>query len=211
MFGRSGRTMGNFLEDIRRKVYNAPESCLKEYHAFLLSNGIYPSLYHEKIQKKLKNRRDLCDEVLLFYHKAKLPNERLSFLEDLQIMGYDKNKLVELILDVFFCEDRPTNLWEYADLLYSIKNFRYMSQYLTIIKDESYGDDRQMLILLVGKSKKAYVVPILKELLSDLTVYGHALDALSNFSGDEINNIMHKYIDCDIAWIREIAEKYLSM
>ena len=85
-----------------------------------------------------------------------------------------------------------------------------MSQYLSIIKDESYGEDRQMLILLVGKSKKAYVIPVLKELLSDSTVCGHALYALSNFSGDEIDCIMHKYIDNNITWIREIAEKYLS-
>ena len=85
-----------------------------------------------------------------------------------------------------------------------------MSHYLTIIQNELLGDARQMLILLVGKSKETYVIPILTELLNDPTVYGHALDALSNFSGDNIDHIMRKYLNSNVAWIREIAENYLS-
>jgi hypothetical protein len=206
----SKRELLKFLNTKRNGSHINPDSILKEYDAFWEMNGIYRSSDIVSFRKKIKGHTELCEDIIKLYNKSKLENEQITLLEDLLAIGYDKDKLVELILNMFYAKNPPTNLWEYADLLYSIKNFRYMSQYLTIIKDESYGEDRQMLILLVGKSKKAYVVPILKELLSDLTVYGHALDALSNFSGDEINHIMHKYIDCNIAWIREIAEKYLS-
>ena len=84
-----------------------------------------------------------------------------------------------------------------------------MSEYIDIINDESYGEARQMLILLLGKSKNKDIIPILIRLLDDSTVYGHALDALSNFEGEEIQQIMHKYIDCDVRWIRQIAERYV--
>lgn len=199
-----------FFQQIRKKNYNNQESILKEYHDFLSSNNIYPSYSPELIRKQLKNRIDLSNDILNFYKKAKLENEKVSFLEDLKATGYNKDELTKLVLGAFVSGKKSSYLWHYADLLYSIKNFCYLEQYIDIIKDESYGEDRQMLILLVGKSKKAYVIPILKDLLSDSTVYGHALDALSDFSGDDIDHIMQKYIDCDITWIREIAVKHLS-
>lgn len=188
----SKKELLKFLNAKRKESHINPDSILKEYDAFWEMNGIYRSSDIVSFRKKIKGHTELCEDIIKLYNKSKLENERITLLEDLLAIGYDKDKLVELIL------------------IYSIKNFRYMSQYLTIIKDESYGEARQMLILLVGKSKKVYVVPILKELLSDLTVYGHALDALSNFSGDEINCIMHKYIDCNVAWIRKIAGRHLA-
>lgn len=208
-FGFKKKATLTLLNDLRTEVYSKQGSLLKEYHNFLLSNNIYPSLDQEIIREKLKAKKSLSDRILQFYHKARLENERISFLEDLRAVGYDKNLLVELILEAFYNKNRPSNLWEYADLLYSIKNFRYMPQYLAIIKDSSFGSDRQMLVLLVGKSKEEYVIPVLKELLNDSTVSGHALDALSHFSGEDIACIMKEYLNSDIRWIRKIAEKYL--
>lgn len=200
----------SLLKEKRKMLYANPDSILKKYDEYLELNGIYHSLNSDIFRKSIKGHFELCDGILKLYDESKLENERLVLLEDLWAIGYDKNKLVELTLSAFYFEDRPINLWEYADLLYAIKDFRYLSQYLDIIRDASYGSDRQMLILLVGKSKKEYVVPILTELLSDSTVYGHALQALSNFYGEEIIHIMRKYASCNTTWIRRIAQKYLS-
>ena len=199
-----------FLKSKREEVYNNPDSCMKEYHNFLLSNGIYPSLHHDKIIKKLERRGDLCDDVLSFFHKAKLGNERLRFLYDLKNMGYNKNKLAELILDDLYSGNTSYDLWGCADLLYELKTYDYLPKYLELIQNRKLGNARQMLVLLVGKSKKEYVIPVLTELLDDPTVDGHALDALSNFSGSEIESIMEKYLNCDTDWIRKTAEKYLE-
>lgn len=67
-----------------------------------------------------------------------------------------------------------------------------------------------MLLLLLGKSKNKTVIPVLIELLSDNSVCGHALDALSNFSGNEIEESMLKYSKSDITWVRNIAKRYLD-
>lgn len=197
-----------FFKRSREKIYNNKESILKEYHDFLLYNNIYPSYSPELIRKQLKNRIDLSNTILDFYKKAKMENEKISFLEDLQVTGYDKDELTKLVLDAFVSKKDISNLWSYADLLYSIKNFSYLEQYLDIVKDESFGEARQMLILLVGKSRDTKVIPILKLLLDDDTVCGHSLEALSNFSGIDIEKIMEKYINHDVIWIRNIARNY---
>lgn len=198
------------LKKKRKSAYANSDSILKEYDECLENNGIYHSLNIDKFKMSIKGHIELCDEILKLYYKANLENERIVLLEDLSVIGYDKNRLTELVLSVFYAEKRPTNLWEYADLLYSMKNYRYLPQYLDIIKDKSYGEDRQMLILLVGKSKNKDVIQVLTELLDDSTVYGHALEALSNFKQDEIASIMSRYKDCHVKWIQKIAKKYLS-
>lgn len=66
-----------------------------------------------------------------------------------------------------------------------------------------------MIVLLIGKSKKKEVIPTLKSLLDDSDVYGHAIVALTNFMGEDIENIMEQYLTCKVTWIRNTAKKYL--
>lgn len=182
---------------------------MKEYDAFLEFNGIYNSHDVVSFRKKLKDRTDLCEKILYFYNTAKLENERLALLEDLSATGYDKNKIVEIILEAFFSDNPPTNLWHYGDLLYSLKRYKYLPEYLKIVSNSAYGSNRQMVVLLLGKSKKTEVIPVLLELTEDKTVYGHAIQALTNFEGEQIVDVMQKYKDCDVKWISKVAKKYL--
>lgn len=197
-------------EKQRLLAYKNPDSISKEYDAFLEKNNIYHSLNRKLFEKSLHGHIELCDGILDIYKKTSLENEKISLLEDLFVIGYDRNALVELILFVFKSQNRPSNLWEYGDLLYKIGNFNYLHDYLELVKDKSLGSDRQMLLLLLGKSKNKTVIPVLIELLSDNSVCGHALDALSNFSGNEIEESMLKYSKSDITWVRNIAKRYLD-
>jgi len=191
-------------------VEENPESVLAEFEDFLSLHNVYLSYNPELFHKAIKGRYDLCDGILEFYKKASLSNERISFLEDLFVIGYDRDKLVELVLDVFEAEKYPSNLWEYGALLYNIRKYNYLSRYIKIIENKSYGTARQMIVLLVGKSKKAEVIPVLKLLLNDPDVYGHALDALTNFSGEDIDYIMMQYMDHKVTWVKNTAKKYLK-
>ena len=197
-------------EKQRLLAYKNPDSISKEYDAFLEKNNIYHSLNRKLFEKSLHGHIELCDGILDIYKKTSLENEKISLLEDLFVIGYDRNALVELILLVFKSQNRPSNLWEYGDLLYKIGNFNYLHDYLELVKDKSLGSDRQMLLLLLGKSKNKTVIPVLIELLSDNSVCGHALDALSNFSGNEIEESMLKYSKSDITWVRNISKRYLD-
>lgn len=175
------KQLTDFLNNRRKEIYQNPDSILKEYDAFLELNGIYHSDDIASFRKTLKGRMDLCEKILEFYHIAKLDNERLSLLEDLMATGYDKDRMVEIILSAFSSDTPPTNLWHYGDMLYSLKRYKYLPEYIKIASDHRYGADRQMVVLLLGKSKKPEVVPVLLELTKDETVSGHAVKALTNF------------------------------
>ena len=199
-----------FLYQRRKEIYANPDSILKEYDDFLALNGIYFSHNPELYREKLKGRVDLCGGILEIYNKAKLENEKFSRMQDLYIAGYDKNEIVELILEIFISEPENVFLWEYGNLLYQIRNYRYLLQYVEIANNINYGTSRQMIVLLIGKSKKVEVIPVLKKLLEDLDVDGQALEALTNFSGEDIEEIMQQYLNHEVTWIRNTAKKYLK-
>lgn len=201
----------DFLNNIKDEVYINTNSIMKEYDEFLEFNGIYHSNDIASFRKKLKGRLDLCEKMLYFYHSAKLDNERLSILEDLIATGYNKDRIVEIILEAFFLDTPPINLWHYGDMLYILKRYKYLPEYIKIVSDNRYGTNRQMVVLLLGKSKKPEVVPVLLELTCDKTVYGHAIEALTNFEGEQIVDVMQKYKDCDVKWISKVARKYYDM
>lgn len=201
----------DFLNNIKDEVNINTNSIMKEYDEFLEFNGIYHSNDIASFRKKLKGRLDLCEKMLYFYHSAKLDNERLSILEDLIATGYNKDQIVEIILEAFFLDTPPINLWHYGDMLYVLKRYKYLPEYIKIVSDNRYGTNRQMVVLLLGKSKKPEVVPVLLELTCDKTVYGHAIEALTNFEGEQIVDVMQKYKDCDVKWISKVARKYYDM
>lgn len=204
------RQFSSFLRKKKKEIYNDPRSVLKKYDKYLEEHGIYHTDDSMLFKEKIKGHIELSDRILLLYKEAVLENEKIALLEDLYATGYDKDKLAELVLDVFFNKNDSLELWEYGDLLYRMKRYKYLEQYISIIQDDSYGEARQMVVLLVGKSKKEKVIPVLKELLNDSTIEGHVVDALTNFSGEDIDCIMQKYVDSDIVWIRNIAKKYLK-
>lgn len=199
-----------FIRDRRKEIYNDPKSILKKYDDYLALNGIYHTEDTRSFEEKLKGHTELSEMILSLYREAELDNEKISLLEDLYATGYNKDKLTEIILEAFFSKKVSSHLWQYGDLLYKMKRYKYLDQYISIIKDKTYGEDRQMVVCLVGKSKKEKVIPILKELLNDDTIEGHVVDALTNFSGEDIVNIMEKYSKCDRIWIRNMAKNYLS-
>lgn len=199
-----------FLDKRTKEIYANPDSILKRYDEFLALNDIYHSYDPMTFRRNLKGHLELCDGIIKFYEEAKLPNEKFSCLDDLYATGYDKNKIIEIIFDIFQTQKDFQYLWECGDLLYSMKKYKYLPQYLEIIKNKEYGRARQMVVLLVGKSKKVEVIPVLKDLLNDADVEGHALQALANFEGDDIVEIMQQYTKHKMAWIRNTAKRYLN-
>ena len=201
----------SLLGNKRKGIYANPDSVLKRYEDFLTMKGVYYSNDPMTFRNSIKGKLDLCDGMIEFYEAAKLPNEKISLLNDLYASGYDRDKIIQMVFKLFEENREFEYLWECGDLLYRIKKHKYLPRYIQIIKDDTYGTARQMVILLAGKSKKTEVIPILKELLKDSDVEGHALQALANFENDEIKEIMQCYCNHKITWIRNIAKSYLAI
>lgn len=198
------------LKQKRKEIYIDPQSITLKFDRFLEENGVYHSLNQDSFRHSINGKKHLCKPTLEFYQEAVYDNEKLFLLDCLLHMGYDNNLLCKLALNEFTSRDHNDNLWGYADFLYSLKNYNFLNDYITIIMDRSYGDNREMLILLVGESKNQIVIPYLIELSHDSDVIGHVLSALSYFSDDRIIPIMQENAVHPQKWVSKIANKYLQ-
>ncbi len=198
------------LEQKRKNAYADPQSIFRKYDCFLEENGVYHSFNEKLFFDSIKNKGNLCEFTLSIYFEATYDNEKEFLLNCLLHMGYDRNSLVELVLDLFKKEKQNKYLWHYADFLYSLKNYEYLDDYIKLIMDKSYGSSREMLILLVGESRMDMVIPYLIELSNDNSVIGHVLTALSHYDDGKITTIMKKHINHPQKWISDIANKYLQ-
>lgn len=198
------------LQEKKKSAYSNPCSILKEFDDYLECNGIYRSFNENLFIKQIKNKKELIDFSLAMYFKATLDNEREFLLYCLFYMGYDKCVLAKMVLDIFQSEKENTYLWHYADFLYSLKVYSYMNDYINLIKDNSYGRSREMLVLLIGESKSPLVIPHLLEVVHDEEILGHTLVALSNFSNPKIISLMKKHTNNKIKWIADTATNYVT-
>ena len=204
----------DFLEKRRQEIYKDERSILKKYDELLMKYGVvrgYDGVtYKKKIKRKAKNNKSLINEIVSLYQKAQLQNEKETLLDDLFEAGYDQDKLIQLIIDAFKKSNGEENLWQYGDLLYRVKNYDYMDEYEKIAKETKYASARQIVVALIGESKKEAEIPFLISLLEDEEIEGHVIWALSNYRKSEVYEIMQKYIDHPRKWIRDIALKYVA-
>lgn len=194
----------------RQQAYNNPFSIQKELDSFLEANGIYRTFNEDVFFNKIKGKLYLSDYTLSLYSKAILDNEKELLLHCLLHMGFDKCVLAKMVLDIFRFEKENTYLWHYADFLYSLKVYSFMNDYISLIKDKSYGQSREMLVLLIGESKSPLVIPHLLEAAHDEEILGHTLVALSNFSDPKIISLMKKHTNNKIKWIADTATNYVT-
>lgn len=198
------------IEEKRKQQYNNPSSILKEYDELLLKHDIVRGYDTVSYKKELRKKKDIIPQLIELYKKALLPNEKEFLLDDLYDAGCNQNQLVEMILGAFDTNSQEDNLWRYGDLLYKIKNYDYLDSYEKIVSNKKYAESRQMIVLLIGKSKKENEIPFLISLLGDEDIEGHVILALSNYKTREIYQIMKEYKNHSQKWIRDIAVKYLN-
>ena len=196
------------IDNVQKDKYNDKNSILKEYDLFLLEKGIYRGYDTEQFKKTVANREDLIEYTLELLNKTIYQNERLFLIEVLFSCGYDRNSMVELILNEF--EKNKKLDWHLCDLLRKIKNFKYLDKYIQIVNVSDYGESREMLIELLGISKNEVVIPVLMNLLCDSTVSDHVLVALTNFREKSIIEIMKKNKNHSRRWVRQAIQRYLD-
>ncbi|MGB8453427.1 MAG: HEAT repeat domain-containing protein, partial [Anaerocolumna sp.] len=83
-----------------------------------------------------------------------------------------------------------------GNALYTINDPRFLNDYLEIVMNESFGDSRQMIVLLLGKAnyRNAAVKNVLLQLLNDYKVANHALEALAKFKDPELYEMIQSYV-----------------
>jgi len=116
--------------------------------------------------------------------------------------------LIRLFRDV----DDPRELglrWTIGNALEVVWDDRYFDQLADIVKDDSYGRSREMVVLGMARSKRPEAPDILIELLDDADVNGHAVKALTKFKVPRARSGLERMSSDSRSWVRKAAERAL--
>lgn len=160
----------DILEKKRKSAYQDQNSIQKELDEFLLLNGIYHTFDTETFFKKISGKVGLSSGIINIFEKAIYMNEKLYLLEMLLSIGHDKDYLTVMALDCFKNCNESDPGWEFGDLLYRLKNFKFVDAYIEIALNDDYGTSRQRIVELLGKSKSKKIKNVFEQLLEDSDV-----------------------------------------
>lgn len=185
-----------------------PDSILLNFKQELLNLGFNFQVLNQAESLLPKYKDTVLPVVIKYYKMAKLKNEKQYLLGWFHHKGLEE--VVPMLLEDYYSNNSDIDKWAIGDRLYQIRSKKYIDDYLKIISDSSYGQDRQMIILLVGKLKAENAIPILIDLLEDEEVRLHAIDALGQFKREEFRCYFERFQDSTHPGWRKYAKKAIN-
>lgn len=185
-----------------------PDSILLDFKQELLNLGFDFQVLNQAESFLPKHKDTILSVVIKYYKMAKLKNEKKYLLGWFHHRGLDE--VVPLLLEDYFSDDPDVDRWEIGDRLYQIRSKKYIDDYLRIISDASYGQDRQMVILLVGKLKAEVAIPVLIDLLEDEGVRLQAIAALGDFKRGDLRPYFERFQNSKHPGWRKYAKSALK-
>lgn len=144
-----------------------------------------------------KHKKAIVPVAVKYYRLAKeleKPNEQNYFLRFLHIKGLDD--VVPMLLEDYYSEKtEDLTRWFISDCIYQIRARNFVKEYLDIVSSRKFGQNRQMIVLLLGKLKEESAVPVLIDLLEDEDVRLHAICALGQFKREEFRCYFERFRD----------------
>lgn len=153
----------NFLDFLKHKEKEWGEySVLPKLNKILENYSIHlPNIFFLKNYLETSENTDFLNPYFLtLFNEAVYLNERESFLYDLVINKYDKEKLCHIVFnelkknyDGYSDEEIESYKWSLCDILYTIGEKKYEKEYIDFLLDSSLAGARDMLIQLLKKIK----------------------------------------------------------
>lgn len=185
-----------------------PDSILLDFKQELLDLGFDFQVLNQAESFLPKHKDTILPVVIKYYKMAKLKNEKQYLLGWFHHRGLDE--VVPLLLEDYFSDDPDVDRWEIGDRLYQIRSKKHIADYLKIIANASYGQDRQMVILLVGKLKAEVAIPVLIDLLEDEGVRLQAIAALGDFKRGDLRPYFERFQNSKHPGWRKYAKSALK-
>lgn len=185
-----------------------PDSILLDFKQELLNLGFDFQVLNQAESFLPKHKDTILPVVIKYYKMAKLKNEKQYLLGWFHHRGLDE--VVPLLLEDYFSDDPDVDRWEIGDRLYQIRSKKHIADYLKIIANASYGQDRQMVILLVGKLKAEVAIPVLIDLLEDEGVRLQAIAALGDFKRGDLRPYFERFQNSKHPGWRKYAKSALK-
>ena len=185
-----------------------PDSILPAFKQELLNLGFNFQVLNQAESLLPKYKDTVLPVVIKYYKMAKLKNEKQYLLGWFHHKGLEE--VVPMLLKDYYSNNFDIDKWAIGDRLYQIRSKKYIDDYLKIISDSSYGQDRQMIILLVGKLKVEAAIPILIDLLEDEGVRLQAIVALGDFKRKELRPYFERFQNAKHPGWRKYAKAALK-
>ena len=185
-----------------------PDSVLPAFKHELLNLGFNFQVLNQAERLLPKHKDTVLPVVIKYYKMAKLKNEKQYLLGWFHHKGLEE--VVPMLLKDYYSNNSDIDKWAIGDRLYQIRSKKYIDDYLKIISDSSYGQDRQMIILLVGKLKAEAAIPILIDLLEDEGVRLQAIVALGDFKRKDFRPYFERFQNAKHPGWRKYAKAALK-
>lgn len=185
-----------------------PDSILSAFKRELLNLGFDFQVLNQAESLLPKYKDTVLPVVIKYYKMAKLKNEKQYLLGWFHHKGLEE--VVPMLLKDYYSNNSDIDKWAIGDRLYQIRSKKYIDDYLKIISDSSYGQDRQMIILLVGKLKVEAAIPILIDLLEDEGVRLQAIVALGDFKRENLRPYFERFQNAKHPGWRKYAKAALK-
>ncbi|MCH5315803.1 MAG: HEAT repeat domain-containing protein [Eubacterium sp.] len=185
-----------------------PDSILLNFKQELLNLGFNFQVLNQAESLLPKYKDTVLPVVIKYYKMAKLKNEKQYLLGWFHHKGLEE--VVPMLLEDYYSNNPEIDKWAIGDRLYQIRSKKYIDDYLKIISDPSYGQDRQMIVLLLGKLKEESAIPILIDLLEDEEVRLQAICALGQFKREEFRCYFERFQNSTHSGWRKYAKTALK-
>lgn len=185
-----------------------PDSILLDFKQELLNLGFNFQVLNQAESLLPKYKDTVLPVVIKYYKMAKLKNEKQYLIGWFHHKGLEE--VVPMLLKDYRSNNSDIDKWAIGDRLYQIRSKKYIDDYLKIISDSSYGQDRQMIILLVGKLKVETAIPILIDLLEDEGVRLQAIVALGDFKREDLRPYFERFQNAKHPGWRKYAKAALK-
>jgi HEAT repeat protein len=118
-----------------------------------------------------------------------------------------------LLVDEFRQVDEPSGTglrWAIGNALAEVADDSVFEDVVKLAEDRRWGKAREMVVVALGNMRDPRAVGVLRHLLSDDVVAGHAVIALGNARADEARTDIEPFLRHPKAWVRNEAKKALA-
>jgi len=159
-----------------------------------------------------KHKKTILPIAIKYYQLAKEQqkyNEQNHFISFFRFKGFEE--VVPMLIEDYYSKAMPDlTRWFISDCLFQIKSKHYIDEYLKIISSPEFGENRQMIILLIGKLKVEKAIPVLIDLIEDEGVRLHVITALGNFKREEFRCCFERFENAKHPGWRKCAKEALK-
>ena len=142
-----------------------------------------------------KHKKVILPVAIKYYKLAKelkKANEQNYFMRFFNIKGFDD--IIPMLIDDYYSDETPDlTRWYISDCIYQVKSKNFVNEYVNIVSNKKFGQNRQMIVLLLGKLKEESVISVLIDLLEDEEVRLHAISALGEFKSEDFRCYFERF------------------